>query len=160
MLKYYVMGIENGDIEAINILGLYYKNHNDYENAIKYCNMAKSNVSSILLEYIVDYNINSNNYHNVIHYSWIGVNGGNFYIVKKLFAYLLKCNNIKDILEVYIICCDSGLYDNDDLNEFIKIVNIDYINIMKYYAERNIKIYELINKYLFCNCISALICTF
>jgi hypothetical protein len=73
---------------------------------------------------------------------------------------LLKYNKINDIFEVYIICCDNGLYNNVQLNDLINIINIDYNSIMKYYAERFIKINKLINKYVYCNDISTLICTY
>jgi hypothetical protein len=154
------MAVKQGNIHSMNRIGLYYKEQDDYYNAIKYCNMANFKANAELLKYIIDYNIMYNDYDNIIYYSWIGLNAGYLCIVKKLITYLLKHNQIKDVLEVYIICCDNGLYDNIALNKVTEIINIDYNSIMKYYGERYIKLYKLINKYINCNDITTLICTY
>jgi TPR repeat protein len=160
MFKYYLMAIEHNDTDAMNRLGLYYIKQNDYHNAKKYCDMSELNVYPELLQYVINHNILYYDHDNVMYYSLVGLNANYHDIVEHLFKYLLKHNKIKDMLEIYIICCDNGLYNNYQLNNFVKIINVDYNCIIKYSAERNIRVYELINKYLYCTCISTLICTF
>jgi tetratricopeptide (TPR) repeat protein len=162
MIKYYLMAVQQGDVNSMNQLGLYYKELNDYNNTLKYCNMAisKQNADPILLEYIIIYNVELNNYENAIYYFWIIVNDGHFNIIKNLLKYLFECNVIKDVLEFYIICCENTIYNEHQLNDFKNIINIKYNDLIKYGAQRIIKICKFINKFINCNDISTLICDY
>jgi TPR repeat protein len=154
MMKYYLMAIENGNTKAMNHLAYYYYEQKNYENIIKYYIMAGKDADKDLLTYIINYYIELNDDINIMHYCYIGLNNGHIImIIDKVINYL----RVEQILEIYILCCNSEKYDENDIEKIRYKMDIKYNDIVKYCSERSIKIYLLINKYIYCHDISMLI---
>jgi hypothetical protein len=107
------------------------------------------------IELLIKHYMELANHCDVLYYCWIALNNGNINIVKDVITYLIKHNfKLSDIFEIYAVYIE--MYDDiDDLKK--DILNLNNRQIMKYFAKRYMKKYNLINKYVQCSCLCDLI---
>ncbi len=134
MMKYYLMAIENGNMNSMSNLAVYYYEQKDYDNMMKYYLMAVEKDSIMAICNLGKYYQEQKDYDNMMKYYLIGIKKGNKDAMNNLGVYYSRQKEYDNMMKYYLMAIKKG-----------NILAINNLGV--YYKNNDKQLYEKFNNF-------------